>query len=211
MKTRAALPPFAPGQRIGLLGGSFNPPHEAHRLLSLHAIKRLNLDAVWWLVTPGNPLKDTHALPPLAIRIQASQHLARDPRIHVSGIEAAIGTRYTLDTLTYLRARCTGVDFVWLMGADNLAQFHRWHGWRRIAHLMPLAVIDRPSASLKALAGPAAQALSAYRLDESDAPVLARLVPPAWMFLHGLKSPLSSTKLRRDLESTPANSHIRTS
>jgi nicotinate-nucleotide adenylyltransferase len=193
---RLALPPHAEGLRIGLLGGSFNPAHAAHRAVSLLALKRLALDRVWWLVSPGNPLKDISALPPLADRIAAARRVAADPRIDVTGIEAALGTRYTIDTIHRLRTRCPRVRFVWLMGADNLAQFHRWRDWRSIAALLPMAVIDRPAASLRALASPAAQTLARFRIDESDAALLADDAPPAWVFLHGMKSAVSSTGLR---------------
>src|SRR5690242_8986975 len=126
---RAALPPHAAGMRIGLFGGSFDPPHAAHRAASLFALRRLRLDAVWWLVTPGNPLKDVRGLTPLAERMAAAQRLARHPAIAVLGLEAVIKTRYTCDTVRYLSARCPGVRFVWVMGADNLRQFHRWQNW----------------------------------------------------------------------------------
>ena len=192
---REAIPPHTDGMRIGLLGGSFNPPHEAHRDITLFAMKRLNLDRVWWLVTPGNPLKDK-APHDLDERMEAARRLARHPRIDVSCLESVIGTRYTLDTIEFLRRRCAAVRFVWIMGADNLAQFHRWKGWRSIADLVPMAVIDRPPDSLGALAAPAAQALSQHRIPERDAGGLAVLPPPAWVFLTGLKSPLSSTAMR---------------
>ncbi|HEY4354023.1 MAG TPA: nicotinate-nucleotide adenylyltransferase, partial [Paraburkholderia sp.] len=126
--------------RIGLLGGSFNPPHAAHRAISLYALKRLQLDRVWWLISPGNPLKDAGALRDLAERAAAAKATANDPRIDVSCLEDVIGTRYTIDTITYLRRRCANVRFVWIMGADNLAQFHRWENWQRIASEMPIAV-----------------------------------------------------------------------
>ena len=190
------LPPHTPGLRVGLLGGSFNPAHEAHRAVSLFALKRLGLDRIWWLVSPGNPLKDTSELPSLAERIDLARAVARDPRIMVTGLEAAFGTRYTVDTLSELRRRCPGVRFVWIMGADNLVQFNRWRDWRCIAKLMPIAVIDRPSDSLRASASCAAQALGKYRLDETSARRLATHSPPAWAFLRGLKLPHSSTKLR---------------
>ncbi|MBX9989993.1 nicotinate-nucleotide adenylyltransferase [Phreatobacter oligotrophus] len=186
--------------RIGLFGGSFNPPHEAHRLAALAALKKLGLDAVWWLVSPGNPLKSGRGLAPLDERIAAAKRLARHPRIAVTGIEAALGTRYTSDTIAALKARCRGVRFVWIMGADNLAQFHLWQNWRGIAAMLPLAVIDRPGASLRASAGVAAQTLARYRLTESDGLLLADARPPAWIFLHGLKSPLSSTALRAKMQ-----------
>lgn len=182
--------------RIGLLGGSFNPPHEAHRAISLAALKRLGLDRVWWLVTPGNPLKDVRQLPPLEERIAAARSLARHPRIDVSGLESVIGTRYTIDTIAWLTRRFPDVRFVWIMGADNLRQFHRWDDWRRIAALVPLAVFDRGGIGPAALAAPAARALARSRIPESRARLLADLDPPAWTYLHGLKSPLSSTALR---------------
>lgn len=192
-----ALPPHAKGSRIGLFGGSFNPPHEAHRAASLLALKKLELDRVWWLVSPGNPLKDARALPPLETRIAAARKVAADNRIAVTGIEARAGTRYTDDIISYLARHCAGAHFVWLMGADNLAQFHRWRNWRRIARSIPFAVIDRPGASLKALGAPAALALARHRRPEHEAATLAGARPPAWVFLHGIKSPLSSTLLRQ--------------
>jgi nicotinate-nucleotide adenylyltransferase len=182
--------------RIGLLGGSFNPPHVAHRAISLLAIKRLKLDRVWWLVTPGNPLKDPSGLHDLDQRTEAARQVANDPRIDVSCLESVIGTRYTVDTIAYLRRRLSGLRFVWIMGADNLAQFHRWQNWRRIASEVPIAVIDRPPQSFRALAAPAAQALARYRVPETQAGKLADRRPPAWVFLTGTKLNLSSTGLR---------------
>jgi nicotinate-nucleotide adenylyltransferase len=193
---RLTLPPTAPGLRVGLLGGSFNPPHAAHRAISLFALKRLELDRVWWLVTPGNPLKDVRALPPIDQRLAAARALARHPRIDVTDIEARIGTRYTADTLEFLVRRCPQVRFVWLMGADNLRDFHHWERWRRIFDLMPIAVVDRGRIHGNALSSPAAHALARYRVPERAAARLPGLAPPAWCFLHGLKLPLSSTMLR---------------
>jgi nicotinate-nucleotide adenylyltransferase len=191
-----AIPRYTPGMRVGLLGGSFNPPHLAHRAISLFAIKRLKLDRVWWLVTPGNPLKDDEALRDLDERVDAARAVAHDPRIDVSCLEAVIGMRYTVDTVTYLRRHTRGLRLVWIMGADNLAQFHRWQNWRRIAAQVPIAVIDRPPQSFRALAGPAAQALARYRLPENQAGLLADQHAPAWVFLTGMKLNLSSTGLR---------------
>jgi nicotinate-nucleotide adenylyltransferase len=191
-----AIPLYTNGMRIGLLGGSFNPPHVAHRAISLFAIKRLKLDRVWWLVSPGNPLKDHGPLHDLDQRAEAARQMANDPRIDVSCLEAVIGTRYTVDTITYLRRRTAGLRLVWIMGADNLAQFHRWQNWRRIASEVPIAVIDRPPQSFRAMAAPAAQALARYRLPENQAGRLADLHPPAWVFLTGMKLSLSSTGLR---------------
>jgi nicotinate-nucleotide adenylyltransferase len=151
---------------------------------------------VWWLVTPGNPLKDTRGLAPLAERIVAAQQLARHPRIDVTGIEAQIGTSYTYEIIAYLRRHCPGVRFVWIMGADNLRSFHRWQKWRGIARLVPIAVVDRLGPSLYANASAAGQALAWARIPEGAAKLLADRTPPAWIYLHGLKSPLSSTALR---------------
>jgi nicotinate-nucleotide adenylyltransferase len=191
-----AIPFHTNGMRIGLLGGSFNPPHAAHRAISLFALKRLKLDRIWWLLTPGNPLKDNGGLHDLAERADAARKIADDPRIDISCLEAVIGTRYTADTIIHLRRRVSGVHFVWIMGADNLAQFHRWKDWRRIASEVPIAVIDRPPQSFRALAAPAAQALVRYRLPENQAARLAEQHTPAWVFLTGMKLNLSSTGLR---------------
>jgi len=194
---RFPFPIASPGMRIGLFGGTFNPPHAAHRAASLLALKRLGLDRVWWLVTPGNPLKDNRALKlPLAKRVEICAEIAAHPAIDVTGIEAALHTRYTRDTVAKLQARFPQVRFVLVIGADNLVCFHRWKSWRALAAAVPIAVVDRPPYDLSALAAPAARALARARIDESDAPMLPLLRPPAWVFLHGLKSELSSTALR---------------
>ncbi|MCK9913582.1 nicotinate-nucleotide adenylyltransferase [Microbacteriaceae bacterium K1510] len=195
-RSERVLPPHAPGMRIGLFGGTFDPPHRAHLAASLLALKRLKLDRVWWLVTPGNPLKNTRNLAPLSERIAAARALTHHPRIDVTGLEAVIKTRYTYDTISWLRARCPGVRFVWIMGADNLRSFHRWQRWRGIANLVPIVVVDRLGPSLYAGASPAGQALRAFRLPEDAVSTLPDRRAPAWAFLHGLKSPLSSTALR---------------
>ena len=189
-------PLHAPHLRIGLLGGSFNPPHEAHRAASLFALRRLGLDRVWWLVTPGNPLKDTGRLPALEQRLADARALADHPRIDVTDIEARFGTRYSVDTLRILKRRFPLVRFVWLMGADNLVNFHRWRNWHAIAALVPIAVIDRGRVGLGAFGARAPRALGRHRLPEVCAPRLASRRPPAWLVLHGLKLELSSTALR---------------
>jgi nicotinate-nucleotide adenylyltransferase len=184
------------GQRIGIMGGTFNPPHEGHRIVAETAVKRLRLDQLWWVVTPGNPLKQNGGLPPLKDRISAAGRLARGPHMKVTGFEAALGTHYTAATLAFLKRRFPGVHFVWVMGADNLASFHRWQHWRSIAAAMPIAVVDRPGWRLKALAGPAAAALASARVAEGRARQLATLPPPAWTFLTSRLSHMSSTALR---------------
>jgi nicotinate-nucleotide adenylyltransferase len=193
---RIVLPPHAPGMRIGLFGGTFDPPHAAHRAACLLAMRRLALDRVWWLVTPGNPLKDTVGLAPLGERVAAARVLAHHPRIDVTDLEADLGTSYTFATISYLVRRCPGVRFVWIMGADNLRHFHRWQRWRDIAMLVPIAVIDRLGPSLYSAAGAAGHALGFARLPEAAARNLPNRKPPTWLYLHGLKSPLSSTALR---------------
>lgn len=190
------LPPHAPGMRIGLFGGSFNPPHAGHALVSEIALRRLRLDRVWWLVTPGNPLKENSGLAPLEARIAAARALVDDPRIVVTGLEAEIGTRFTYDTVSYLVRRAPGVRFVWLMGADNLAQFSRWQRWIDIAALAPIAVVDRPGASKAALSSKAALYFASRRLRECDASRLASSQAPAFVFLHGRRLALSSSSLR---------------
>jgi nicotinate-nucleotide adenylyltransferase len=185
-----------PGQRIGIMGGSFNPPHAGHLAVSETALRRLDLDRLWWVVTPGNPLKSKDGLPPLARRIAACRALLSDPRIEVTGFEADLGSPYTAETLAFLKSRFPRTHLVWVMGADNLASFDRWQDWRRIAALMPIAVVDRPYWRLPALASPAAHALGRYRIPESAAASLPRRRAPAWTYLGTRLSDLSSSQIR---------------
>ncbi len=201
-------PPTAPGMTIGLFGGTFDPPHAAHVHASETALRRLGLDRVWWLVSPGNVLKDTRGLTPLSERMAQARKLLRDPRIIVTDIEAKIGTRFTFDTLDWLTSRCPDVHFVWIMGTDILAQFHRWQNWRDIADMIPFAVIDRPGSGLAATASPAAQALAQWRLPEQDSSLLAHAQPPAWTILHGKRLDLSSTMLRKNRAAPPTPSNV---
>jgi len=187
---------MAAGRRVGLLGGSFNPAHDGHVRISAIARARLGLDRVWWLVSPQNPLKSGGDLADLARRAAAARALARPGYIEVTTLEAAIGARYTIETVTFLRRRYPDVRFVWLMGADNLAIFHRWRAWRAIARTMPIAVIDRPGTGFPAAASRVARLLARRRLDEADAPALATASPPAWLIIHGPLSPQSSTAIR---------------
>ena len=190
------LPPFGRGQRIGLYGGSFNPAHDGHRHVSVAALRLLGLDAVWWLVTPANPLKDGRELAPLDERARFAARAAAHPRIAVSCAEQAFGTTYTADFIRILRQRAPEVQFVFIMGSDNLATFHRWERWREIAGALPLAVFNRPGTLTAPLSAPAAQALAPYRVDASDVPLLAELSPPAWAYLVAPRTAASSTALR---------------
>jgi nicotinate-nucleotide adenylyltransferase len=200
-----ALPPHAPGMRVGLFGGSFNPVHEGHRLVALQCLERLALDAVWLLVSPGNPLKDTTELAPVAERVAAARQFMDHPRIRVTGVEAVHGFHYTVETIEWLVRTCTGVRLVWIMGSDNLVQFAQWERWREIAELVPIAVYARPGSGLRATSSKAAKALARYRLREADAELLAQSDPPAWVYLRGVMSGLSSTEIRaaRKLPKSP--------
>ncbi len=194
----AAMPPVAgTGQRIGLLGGTFNPPHAAHVLISEIALKRLQLDQIWWVVTPGNPLKSGRPLPPIEERAAACRALAHDPRIVVTTFEDHLPSAYTAATLDFLHLRAPGAAFVWVMGADCLAQFHRWNAWRHIFATMPIAVIDRPGWHLKAAASPAAVTFARARHPENAAATLSTRRAPAWSLITGPLSPISSTQLRQ--------------
>ena len=192
--SRALAPPTR--LRVGLFGGSFNPPHQGHRHASLVALRRLGLDAVWWLVTPGNPLKNLGELAPLDQRLKAAVALENHPRIHVTTLESSLGTRYTADTLNAIRRLFPAINFVWIMGADNLASIHRWRDWPDIFAAMPVAVVARPGYALKALASPAARRFEAGRIDPDDAALLPFMRPPAWTYLDDRLDPASSTAIR---------------
>jgi nicotinate-nucleotide adenylyltransferase len=182
--------------RIGLFGGSFDPPHDGHVLVSRVALRALRLDQVWWLVSPRNPLKPNAPSRDLSRRIAAARKLVNHPGIKVTGIEAALGTTYTAETLRRLLPRLRGVTCIWMMGADNLANFHHWRGWQTIAASIPLAIFNRPGSARGALASPAAQTLRGGRLDPSDAAGLGESPPPAWVFLPSPHVDISSTALR---------------
>lgn len=190
-------PHAAPGQRIGLLGGSFNPPHRAHVAISEAVLARLGLDAMWWIVTPGNPLKSHDELAPLDERLAACRALVTNPKIHITALEADLGSAATAVTLSFLKKRFPGVRFVWVMGGDNLAGFHRWAAWRQISRLMPFVVADRPQWRLPALASPAARALARFRIPDAAAGTLPLRSPPAWLYLTLPLSPESSTEIRQ--------------
>jgi nicotinate-nucleotide adenylyltransferase len=198
-----AGPGRAPRLRVGLLGGSFNPAHQAHLAISLEALKRLHLDRVWWLVSPQNPLKPTGETADLEERLAGARAIAgRHPRIVVTGLEQRLGTRYTVETLGWLSRRCRA-RFVWLIGADNLAQLPLWRGWRRLVRMVPIAVFDREPYSYVALAGRMASAYAEGRLEETRAAALAESPPPAWVYLRLRRHQTSSTAIRREKAASP--------
>ncbi|HEY0599137.1 nicotinate-nucleotide adenylyltransferase [Brevundimonas sp.] len=189
-----------PGMKVGLLGGSFNPAHDGHAHVAGTALRRLGLDRVVWLVSPQNPLKDPRDSAPLPARMAsaraAAARAAHGPAMIVSDVESRIGTRWTVDTLRALIARHPGVRFVWLMGSDNLADFHRWRGWTDILRLAPVAVIARPGSELDSRTAPAAARFAAARVPASKARLLPCLEAPAWTYLTAPLNPRSSTVLR---------------
>lgn len=185
-------------RKIGLLGGSFNPAHDGHRDISLAALAYFGLDEVWWLVAPQNPLKSTDGMAPLATRISLAQAKAAHPRIKVSDIEIRLGTRFTADTLAKLVELHRDCRFLWLMGADNLAQIDRWKHWQQIFHLLPIAVFDRPTYTYRALAAKAARRFAKFRLRESASLKLVETPAPAWMFMHHRLNPISATAIRAE-------------
>lgn len=185
------------GRRVGLLGGSFNPAHEGHRHISRIALQRLGLDEVWWLVSPQNPLKSPRDMASFRRRFAMARLQARHPRIVVTDLEIRLGTRFTFDTLKALGRYYSQTRFVWLMGADNLGQIHRWQHWRGIFNNIPIAVFDRPPYRLRTLASPAASAYARYRHNQVQSRALAAAAPPAWIFFPSRLEPLSSTQLRK--------------
>jgi nicotinate-nucleotide adenylyltransferase len=201
---RLTVPTLKPGPpwpaagrplRVGLLGGSFNPAHAGHRYVSLEALRRLGLDQVWWLVSPQNPLKPAAGMAAMAERVARAAAVADHPRLRVLALEARLGTRYTADTLRRLAA-WSGHRFVWLMGADNLAQLRHWRHWRAVFGACPVAVFERHPYSYPALAGPAARGFADARLPEPRAAELAATPPPAWVFVRLRPHPASATAIR---------------
>ncbi len=181
---------------IGLLGGSFNPAHDGHREISLTALDRLQLDAVWWLVSPGNPLKDPKDYAPYETRLAQARRVADHPRIVVSDFERRKNLQYTVDTLEMLATLWPQIRFVWLMGADSLASFHCWKEWRRIFALAPIAVFSRPGFEAAVGESEAAREFQAFLFDPADGAELAGAEPPAWVYLPETCNPASSTAFR---------------
>ena len=192
---------LSPGMAVGLFGGSFNPAHDGHAHVAETAMRRLGLDRVIWLVSPQNPLKDARESAPLAKRMASAEHAARlaasGPAMIISDVETRMGTQWTIDTLRALVARHPGVRFVWLMGSDNLASFHRWRGWTDIMRLMPMAVIARPGSLLDSRTAPAAARFVGARVSSDKARLLPDLEAPAWTYLTAPLNHRSSTALRQ--------------
>ena len=182
---------------VGLLGGSFNPAHDGHRYISLQALKLLGLDEVWWLVSPLNPLKQAKDMASYERRVESAEKIAHHPQIKISKFEMENNTRYTIDTITKLQETYPDISFVWLMGADNLLEFHHWYRWRSIIRSVPIAVFARKNYALRALHGKAARLYHLYRHAPQDAKRLAYLKPPAWIFLPIRKHPASATEIRQ--------------
>jgi nicotinate-nucleotide adenylyltransferase len=192
------------GRKVGILGGSFNPAHDGHLHISREALDRLKLDAVWWMISPQNPLKSEAGMAPFEERLNSAREITRDhPQIVPVTIEQQINTRYTSETLRILCEALPDTKFVWLMGADNLLQIHKWENWRSIFETLPIAVMDRPPAGQSETPCPASEQFAKMKMPENRAPDLAETRPPCWTILHIPLHPLSATEIRarREMES----------
>ena len=192
---KSGMPLATQGLRIGLLGGSFDPPHSGHMHISKWAIKEFSLDRIWWLVSPGNPLKKD-APADLDRRLSACNKLVNHPKVIVTDLERVFNTRYTAQTLTSLKSQYRGVRFVWLMGADNLAEFHKWDRWQDIMHMLPVGVMARPNQQLAANCSPAARIFRESRLSVQSSTALPFKEAPSWSLLTGPMDDESSSKIR---------------
>ncbi|MBI1200710.1 MAG: nicotinate-nucleotide adenylyltransferase [Phenylobacterium sp.] len=205
-RPRALRPGFhlEPGMRVGLFGGSFNPAHEGHAHVAETARRRMGLDRVIWLVSPQNPLKSSRETASLAERMAGASRFAQGPGMIVSDVETRLGSAYTIDTIRSLKARFPGVEFVWVMGADSLASFHRWKGWTQIMREVPVAVVSRPWIALRSRFSPAARRFARFRRSSMHAGSLPGATAPAWVFLRGPLNFQSSTALRERMRRAAA-------
>ena len=192
---RHGFPTATRAMVVGLLGGSFDPAHAGHAHITREALKRFRLDRVWWLVSPGNPLK-SRGPAPMALRLAQARAVMQHPRVTVTDVEARLGTRYTAQTLARLHAIYPGVRFVWLMGADNLAQFHRWDRWQAIMASVPVGVLARPGGAAQSRLAPAPRMFAAHRLRQTAATTLGHRAAPAWCFVNLPMVDLSSSAIR---------------
>lgn len=184
------------GRTVGLLGGSFNPAHVGHRHISLYALKMLGLDAVWWMVSPQNPLKSSKGMAPLQKRMESARAASRHPKIHVTDIEQRLGTRYTADTLVALKTHFPRTKFIWLMGTDNLRQIHKWQEWEEIFKAVPVCVLDRPPRHNAVRTCKAALRFRPCLLPQDKAAALKAQKPPVWTILHIPLDKTSATEIR---------------
>jgi nicotinate-nucleotide adenylyltransferase len=196
-RDRLKMPPVKSGMVVGLFGGSFNPPHLGHLLLTHIALRRLKLDQIWWMVSPGNPLKDLSKLATLKTRLNDCETISNNPRIKVTGFEATYGLRYSADTVKLIKHRHKGVRFIWLMGADNLKKFHKWKHWQQIAVTFPIGIIDRPGSTFCSLSSQFAIKFATAKISENNAASLANRSAPAWSFIHSRRSSLSSSAINK--------------
>ncbi len=185
------------GKKIGLLGGSFNPAHAAHLEISLVALEKLKLDGVWWLVSPQNPLKSPEGMASFEERMTSARAMSPEPRIYVTDLEEKMNVRYTVDSVTRITSLLPDTQFVWLMGADNLAEFSQWKDWKKITQTIVFAIFDRPGYSTAAETSEAAAYFQDKEIPSAEAADLCSLKPPAWTFIRDTKNPLSSTDIRR--------------
>ena len=190
---RQGFPVASRGMVVGLLGGSFDPAHEGHVHITREALKRMGLDQVWWLVSPGNPLKARQPAP-MADRLARAMAVMRDPRVKITALEERLGTRATYDTISRLQAIYPGVTFVWLMGADNLVQFHRWGRWRDILRSVAVGVLARPGSGVQARLSVAAQSFRVHQVDLGE--TLRGRTPPVWAFVNLPMNGASSSAIR---------------
>ncbi len=190
------LPPFGRGQRIGVFGGSFNPAHQGHRMVALYALKRLQIDWVWWLVSPQNPLKDASETGEYSQRVKHTKVIAKHPRFVVTDIENQIHSKNTAQTLTAMAIGMKQAHFVWIMGADSFRDLDRWKRWSKIAQTLPLAVLARPGYSVRALGSQAANRYAKNRVPNEQAGILAKRRAPAWVFVSMPLRKESSTAIR---------------
>ncbi|MCY4462775.1 MAG: nicotinate-nucleotide adenylyltransferase [Albidovulum sp.] len=197
MNLRFELPHAIPGQRIGILGGSFNPPHSGHVLATLWSLKCFGLDRIWWLVSPGNPLK-TERPSSMRLRIEAASRMIRHPRVVVSNFEEVAGTNYTYRTVAELTKKYPSTKFVWLMGADSLLQLHHWKNWNEIVRQVPIGVIARPGNNTPARFSAAAARYKRFKIPQELSRALPYREPPAWTLINLPMDPISSTSIRRE-------------
>tara|TARA_Y100000590_G_scaffold364139_1_gene422238 strand:- start:1778 stop:2407 length:630 start_codon:yes stop_codon:yes gene_type:complete len=183
-------------QKIGILGGSFNPAHDGHIEISNHAIKKFDLDFIWWVISPKNPLKTYDRLYDFNERLDKAKSIVHNNKIIVTEIEQKIGSQYTIGTINYLTKKHPNTKFIWIMGADNAKDFHLWKKWESILGMLPIAIIDRPRSSLDVTSSLFAIKHKKYRIDEADSQMVFKIKKPSWVYLHNKLNDSSSTKIR---------------